>query len=70
MAATGGTSAVGILPGTAVFSLAGAGLGEVLAIGSAFDPRAALAPLILGALVCLAALALAAIPLWSRFGMA
>jgi uncharacterized membrane protein YdjX (TVP38/TMEM64 family) len=61
------TTALGILPGTAVFSLAGAGLGEVLAMGGAFDPRAVLTPEILGALLGLAALSLAAIPLKSRF---
>ena len=61
------TTALGILPGTAVFSLAGAGLGEVLAMGGAFDPRAVLTPQILGALLGLAALSLAAIPLKARF---
>ncbi|WP_198375951.1 TVP38/TMEM64 family protein [Neoroseomonas rubea] len=64
------TTALGILPGTAVFSLAGAGLGEVLAMGGAFDPRAVLTPQILGALLGLAALSLAAIPLKSRFAKA
>ncbi|MCZ8150122.1 MAG: VTT domain-containing protein, partial [Roseomonas sp.] len=61
------TTALGILPGTAVFSLAGAGLGDVLAMDGAFDPRAVLTPQILGALVGLAALSLAAIPLKARF---
>lgn len=61
------TTAFGILPGTAVFSLAGAGLGEVLAMGGAFDPRAVLTPQVLGALFGLAALSLAAIPLKTRF---
>jgi uncharacterized membrane protein YdjX (TVP38/TMEM64 family) len=61
------TTALGILPGTAVFSLAGAGLGDVLAMGGAFDPRAVLTPQILGALVGLATLSLAAIPLKARF---
>jgi uncharacterized membrane protein YdjX (TVP38/TMEM64 family) len=61
------TTALGILPGTAVFSLAGAGLGDVLAMGGAFDPRAVLTPQILGALLGLAALSLAAIPLKARF---
>ena len=50
-----------------MFSLAGAGLGEVLAMGGAFDPRAVLTPQILAALVGLAALSLAAIPLKARF---
>lgn len=61
------TTALGILPGTAVFSLAGAGLGEVLAIGGAFEVRSVLTPGILGALTGLAALSLAAIPLKARF---
>jgi len=61
------TTALGILPGTAVYSLAGAGLGDVLAMGGAFDPRAVLTPQILAALVGLAALSLAAIPLKARF---
>jgi uncharacterized membrane protein YdjX (TVP38/TMEM64 family) len=61
------TTAIGILPGTAVFSLAGAGLGDVLAMGGAFDVRAVLTPEVLGALFGLAALSLAAIPLKARF---
>ena len=61
------TTAIGILPGTAVFSLAGAGLGEVLARGEAFDASAVLTPQILAALIGLAALSLAAIPLKARF---
>ncbi len=61
------TTAIGILPGTAVFSLAGAGLGEVLAMGGAFDVRGVLTPEIIGALVGLALLSLAAIPLKARF---
>lgn len=61
------TTAIGILPGTAVFSLAGAGLGEVLARGEAFDARTVLTPEILAALIGLAALSLAAIPLKARF---
>lgn len=61
------TTLVGILPGTAVFTLAGAGLGDVLALGGAFDVRAVLTPRVIGALVGLAALSLAAIPLKARF---
>lgn len=61
------TTALGILPGTAVFSLAGAGLGDVLAMGGEFDVRAVLTPQVLGALLGLAALSLAAIPLKARF---
>lgn len=64
------TTALGILPGTAVFSLAGAGLGEVLAMGGGFDVRSVLTPGILGALLGLAALSLAAIPLKARFARA
>jgi uncharacterized membrane protein YdjX (TVP38/TMEM64 family) len=61
------TTAIGILPGTAVFSLAGAGLGDVLAMGGAFDLRGVLTPEIIAALVGLALLSLAAIPLKARF---
>ena len=60
-------TAIGILPGTAVFSLAGAGLGDVLAMGGAFDVRGVLTPEIIAALVGLALLSLAAIPLKARF---
>lgn len=61
------TTFIGILPGTAVFSLAGAGLGDVLAAGGAFDARTVLTPEVLGALIGLALLSLAAIPLKARF---
>jgi uncharacterized membrane protein YdjX (TVP38/TMEM64 family) len=61
------TTAFGILPGTAVFSLAGSGLGDVLAMGGEFDARAVLSTEILAALLGLAALSLAAIPLKARF---
>jgi uncharacterized membrane protein YdjX (TVP38/TMEM64 family) len=61
------TTAIGILPGTAVFSLAGAGLGDVLAQGEDFDVSAVLTPEILAALIGLALLSLAAIPLKARF---
>lgn len=61
------TTFFGILPATAVFSLAGAGLGEVLEAGGAFDLGHVLTPRILGALLGLAALSLAAIPLKARF---
>lgn len=60
------TTAIGILPGTVVFSLAGSGLGEVLAAGGAFEARSVLTPSVLGALIGLAALALASIPLKAR----
>jgi uncharacterized membrane protein YdjX (TVP38/TMEM64 family) len=64
------TTLFGILPGTAVFSLAGAGLGDVLASGGEFQLRSVLTPQILGALLGLAALSLAAIPLKARFSRA
>jgi uncharacterized membrane protein YdjX (TVP38/TMEM64 family) len=64
------TTLFGILPGTAVFSLAGAGLGDVLAVGGAFEVRSVLTPQILGALLGLAALSLSAIPLKARFARA
>jgi uncharacterized membrane protein YdjX (TVP38/TMEM64 family) len=60
------TTFAGILPGTAVFSLAGAGLGEVLAAGGSFEIGSVLTPQILGALLGLAALSLAAIPIKAR----
>ena len=62
------TTFFGILPGTAVFSLSGAGLGAVLDAGGELDIRSILTPQIIGALVGLAALSLAAIPLKNRFG--
>lgn len=64
------TTLFGILPGTAVFSLAGAGLGGVLEAGGEFEVRKVLTPQILGALLGLAALSLAAIPLKARFARA
>ncbi|WP_270937856.1 TVP38/TMEM64 family protein [Falsiroseomonas oryzae] len=61
------TTLFGILPGSAVYTLAGAGLGEVLAAGGDFAIGRVLTPQILGALLGLAALSLAAIPLRRRF---
>lgn len=61
------TTLFGILPGTAVFSLAGAGLGDVLAAGGSFEVGRVLTPSVLAALLGLAALSLAAIPLRRRF---
>jgi uncharacterized membrane protein YdjX (TVP38/TMEM64 family) len=61
------TTLVGILPATAVFSLAGAGLGAVLDAGGTLEIRSILTPQIIGALCGLAALSLAAIPLKRRF---
>jgi len=62
------TTLFGILPGTAVYSLAGAGLGEALAAGGEFQLSQVLTPQVLGALAGLGALALIAIPLRRRFG--
>jgi uncharacterized membrane protein YdjX (TVP38/TMEM64 family) len=61
------TTFFGIIPGTAVFSLAGAGLGSVLDQGVAITPGSILTPEIIAGLVGLAALSLAAIPLRRRF---
>jgi uncharacterized membrane protein YdjX (TVP38/TMEM64 family) len=61
------TTFVGIIPGTAVFSLAGAGLGALLDQGDAITPATILTPEILTGLLGLAALSLAAIPLRKRF---
>ncbi len=61
------TTFFGIMPGTAVFSLAGAGLGSVLDQGGAITPGSILTPQIIGGLVGLAALSLATIPLKKRF---
>jgi uncharacterized membrane protein YdjX (TVP38/TMEM64 family) len=60
------TTFFGIMPGTAVFSLAGAGLGSVLDQGGAITPGSILTPQIIGGLVGLAALSLAAIPIRKR----
>lgn len=61
------TTLVGILPATAVYSLAGAGLGEVLDAGGNFEIGRVLTPQILLALCGLALLSLLAIPLRRRF---
>lgn len=61
------TTFFGIMPGTAVFSLTGAGLGSILDAGGTLDLGSVLTPQILGALLGLAALSLAAIPLKTRF---
>ncbi len=61
------TTFFGIIPGTAVFSLAGAGLGSVLDQGGAITPSSILTPEIIGGLLGLAALSLAAIPIKKRF---
>jgi uncharacterized membrane protein YdjX (TVP38/TMEM64 family) len=61
------TTFFGIMPGTLVFSLTGAGLGSILDAGGTLDLGSVLTPQILGALLGLAALSLAAIPLKNRF---
>ncbi len=61
------TTFFGIIPGTFVFSLTGAGLGSILDAGGTLDLGSVLTPQILGALLGLAALSLAAIPLKKRF---
>lgn len=61
------TTFFGIMPGTFVFSLTGAGLGSILDAGGTLDLGSVLTPQILGALLGLAALSLAAIPLKNRF---
>jgi uncharacterized membrane protein YdjX (TVP38/TMEM64 family) len=61
------TTFFGIIPGTAVFSLAGAGLGSVLDQGGAITPSSILTREIVAGLVGLAALSLAAIPIKKRF---
>ena len=57
------TTLIGILPGTVVFSLAGAGLGSVLDQGQSFSVSSVLTPTVISALVGLAALSLIAIPI-------
>ena len=61
------TTLLGIIPGTAVFSLSGAGLGRVLDAGGTPSLAGILTPEIIAALCGLAALALLAIPLRKRF---
>jgi hypothetical protein len=51
-----------------IYALAGAGLGEVLATGGRFEIGAILTPQVLAALLGLALLALATIPLRRRLG--
>ena len=61
------TTLLGIIPGTAVFALSGAGLGRVLDAGGTPSLTGILTPEIIAALCGLAALALLAIPLRRRF---
>ncbi len=60
------TTFIGVIPGTTVFALAGAGLGAVLDRGGAVTPASVLTPEILAGLLGLAALSLAAIPIRKR----
>ncbi len=61
------TTFLGIIPATFVFSLSGAGLGEVLDQGDGISINSVLTPEIMAALGGLALLALAAIPLKRKF---
>jgi uncharacterized membrane protein YdjX (TVP38/TMEM64 family) len=62
------TTFFGIIPGTAIFSLSGAGLGAVLEQGGAISAKSILTPEILAALSGLALFALLSIPLRRHFG--
>ena len=62
------TTFFGIIPATTIFSLSGAGLGDVLDQGSSITVDSILTPEIIAALSGLALLALAAIPLRRKFG--
>jgi uncharacterized membrane protein YdjX (TVP38/TMEM64 family) len=57
------TTAIGILPGTLVFSLSGGGLGSLLEQGGTLSACSILTPEIIAGLTGLAVLSLAAIPL-------
>lgn len=59
------TTLFGIVPATAVFSFAGAGLGSLLDKGEALSVRSILTPEIVGGLVALALLSLLSIPVRS-----
>jgi len=63
------TTGLGIIPGTAVFALSGAGLGRVLDAGGTPSLSGILTPEIIAALCGLAALSLLAIPLKKRFSV-
>lgn len=62
------TTVFGIMPGTAVFALAGGGLGKVIDRGDEISVGAILTPEIIAGLAGLALLSLLAIPLKKRFG--
>ncbi len=61
------TTFLGIIPATIVFSLSGAGLGQVLDQGNSISINTILTPEIMAALGGLALLALAAVPLKRKF---
>ncbi len=61
------TTFIGIIPGTVVFSLAGAGIDDALAREGAISISSILTPEIIAGLVGLAVLSLAAIPLRRKF---
>jgi uncharacterized membrane protein YdjX (TVP38/TMEM64 family) len=60
------TTFFGIIPGTAVFALAGSGLGEILDRGGELTVGSVLTPGVVAGLLGLAALSLAAIPIRKR----
>jgi uncharacterized membrane protein YdjX (TVP38/TMEM64 family) len=64
------TTFFGIMPGTAVYSMSGAGLGSILDRGETISFSAIMTPEILGALIGLAGLSLAMIPIRRRFSRA
>jgi uncharacterized membrane protein YdjX (TVP38/TMEM64 family) len=61
------TTIVGILPGSIVYALSGAGLGDVLDRGSGLSVGSVFTPTIIAALVGLSALSLLALVVRSRF---
>jgi uncharacterized membrane protein YdjX (TVP38/TMEM64 family) len=61
------TTFLGIIPGTSVYSLTGAGLGSVLDQGGTVSAGSVLNPTVIAALVGLALLSLAAIPIRRKF---
>lgn len=62
------TTLFGIMPGTLVYSAAGAGLGNIFDTGEDFTVGSVLTPNIIAALAGLAVLALVAIPIQAKFG--